>query len=42
LRNLTDKRGITSLQAEGGGGGGDLQATIIRPRTVGISLTANF
>jgi outer membrane receptor protein involved in Fe transport len=42
LRNLTDKRGITSLQAEGGGGGGDLQATIIRPRTIGISLTANF
>lgn len=42
LRNLTDKRGITSLQAEGGGGGGNLQATIITPRTVGLSLTANF
>jgi iron complex outermembrane recepter protein len=42
LRNLTDTRGITSLQAEGGGGAGDLQATIIRPRTIGISLTANF
>lgn len=42
LRNLTDTRGITSLQAEGGGGNGDLQATIITPRTIGISLTANF
>ncbi|MHB8812183.1 MAG: TonB-dependent receptor [Steroidobacteraceae bacterium] len=42
LRNLTDTRGITSLQAEGGGGSGDLQATIITPRTLGISLTANF
>jgi iron complex outermembrane recepter protein len=42
LRNLTDTRGITSLQAEGGGGNGDLEATIITPRTVGISLTANF
>lgn len=42
LRNLTDARGITSLQAEGGGGGGDLQATIITPRTIGISLAANF
>ena len=42
LRNLTNERGITSLQAEGGGGGGNLQATIITPRTIGISLTANF
>jgi iron complex outermembrane recepter protein len=42
LRNLTDTRGITSLQAEGGGGGGNLQATIITPRTIGLSLTANF
>jgi iron complex outermembrane recepter protein len=42
LRNLTDKRGITSLQAEGGGGNGNLQATIITPRTIGVSLTANF
>lgn len=42
LRNLANKRGITSLQAEGGGGSGDLQATIITPRTIGLSLTANF
>ena len=42
LRNLTDKRGITSLQSEGGGGNGNLQATIITPRTIGLSLTANF
>lgn len=42
LRNLTDKRGITSLQAEGGGGSGNLQATIITPRTIGLSLTADF
>ena len=42
LRNLTNKRGITSLQAEGGGGGGNLQGTIITPRTIGVSLTANF
>ena len=42
LRNLANKRGISSLQAEGGGGNGDLQATIITPRTIGISLTANF
>ncbi len=42
LRNLTDERGITSLQAEGGGGNGNLQATIITPRTIGLSLTANF
>ncbi len=34
LRNLTNERGINSLQAEGGGGNGDLQATIITPRTV--------
>lgn len=42
LRNLADKRGITSLQAEGGGGNGNLQGTIITPRTIGVSLTANF
>ena len=42
LRNLTNKRGITSLQSEGGGGNGNLQATIITPRTIGLSLTANF
>ena len=42
LRNLSNERGITSLQAEGGGGNGDLQATIITPRTIGVSLTANF
>jgi outer membrane receptor protein involved in Fe transport len=42
LRNLANKRGITSLQAEGGGGNGNLQATIITPRTIGMSLTANF
>jgi iron complex outermembrane recepter protein len=42
LRNLSNARGITSLQAEGGGGNGDLQATIITPRTIGLSLTANF
>lgn len=42
LRNLTNARGITSLQAEGGGGNGNLQGTIITPRTIGISLTANF
>jgi iron complex outermembrane receptor protein len=42
LRNLTDVRGINSLQAEGGGGGGNLQATIITPRTIGLALTANF
>ncbi|HEY6517225.1 MAG TPA: TonB-dependent receptor [Steroidobacteraceae bacterium] len=42
LRNLANKRGITSLQAEGGGGNGGLQATIITPRTIGVSLTANF
>lgn len=42
LRNLTNERGINSLQAEGGGGSGNLQATIITPRTIGISLTANF
>ncbi|MGB6488485.1 MAG: TonB-dependent receptor [Steroidobacteraceae bacterium] len=42
LRNLTNARGINSLQAEGGGGNGDLQGTIITPRTIGISLTANF
>jgi iron complex outermembrane recepter protein len=42
LRNLTNTRGITSLQAEGGGGSGDLQATIITPRTIGLSLTVNF
>lgn len=42
LRNLTDTRGFSSLQAEGGGGNGDLQATIITPRTIGLSVTANF
>jgi len=42
LRNLTDTRGFTSLQAEGGGGNGNLQATIITPRTIGLSVTANF
>ena len=42
LRNLTNARGINSLQAEGGGGNGDLQGTIITPRTIGLSLTANF
>ncbi|HUN70749.1 MAG TPA: TonB-dependent receptor [Steroidobacteraceae bacterium] len=42
LRNLSNARGITSLQAEGGGGNGNLQATIITPRTIGLSLTANF
>lgn len=42
LRNLTDTRGFTSLQAEGGGGNGNLQATIITPRTIGVSLTAKF
>ena len=42
LRNLSNARGITSLQAEGGGGNGDLQGTIITPRTIGLSLTANF
>ena len=42
LRNLTDTRGFTSLQAEGGGGGGNLQGTIITPRTIGLALTANF
>ena len=42
LRNLTDTRGFTSLQSEGGGGSGNLQATIITPRTIGISLAADF
>jgi outer membrane receptor protein involved in Fe transport len=42
LRNLSNARGINSLQAEGGGGNGDLQGTIITPRTIGVSLTANF
>jgi iron complex outermembrane receptor protein len=42
LRNLSDARGINSLQSEGGGGGGNLQGTIITPRTIGISAAANF
>lgn len=42
LRNLTDARGITSLQSEGGGGGGNLQASIITPRTIGLSVAVNF
>ena len=42
LRNLTDTRGFTSLQAEGGGGNGNLQGTLINPRTIGLSLTARF
>lgn len=42
LRNLANERGITSLQAEGGGGNGNLQATIITPRTIGVSLAASF
>lgn len=42
LRNLTDTRGFTSLQSEGGGGNGNLQGTIITPRTIGLSLTAKF
>lgn len=42
LRNLSNARGINSLQAEGGGGNGDLQGTIITPRTIGLSLTASF
>ncbi len=42
LRNLTDTRGFNSLQAEGGGGNGNLQGTLITPRTIGVSLTARF
>ena len=43
LRNLTNARGINSLQAEGGGGNGDLQGTIITPQDHRASLsTANF
>jgi outer membrane receptor protein involved in Fe transport len=42
LRNLTDTRGFTSLQSEGGGGNGNLQGTIITPRTIGLSLAAKF
>ena len=42
-RNVTNSEGITSLTGDGANiPDGGLQASFIRPRTIGLSLTASF
>lgn len=42
VRNLGDERGILSLGGIGSTPGGGVQAGLIRPRTIGLSLSATF
>ncbi|WP_372784614.1 TonB-dependent receptor [Phenylobacterium sp.] len=42
VKNLTDERGILSLAGFGSTPAGALQAGLVRPRTVGVALSANF
>jgi len=42
VKNLTDERGILSLTGFGSTPNGALQAGLVRPRTVGVALSASF
>jgi len=42
VKNLTDERGILSLAGFGSTPNGALQAGLVRPRTVGVALSASF
>ncbi len=42
VKNIGDERGILSLGGLGSTPGGALQAGVIRPRTIGISLSATY
>lgn len=42
VKNLTDERGILSLEGIGSTPNGAVQAGLIRPRTIGVSLSASY
>jgi outer membrane receptor protein involved in Fe transport len=42
VKNLSDERGILSLAGIGSTPNGAVQAGLIRPRTIGVALSANF
>ncbi len=42
VKNLADKRGILSIDGSGSASGSAVEEGLIRPRTVGLSLSASF